>query len=69
LLAGSTNGSDEAGAAGATLTEAENAPLAFVIVDTSPVGNVAGAVAPTIGTGPTITVAPDSGVVCAMSLD
>jgi hypothetical protein len=32
-------------------------PDAFVVVDTSPEGNVAGGVAPTISVGPTTTVA------------
>ncbi len=45
------------------------APFASVVADTSPIGNCAGDVAPTIGTGPTITVAFASAMVCDASAD
>ncbi len=62
LYVGITNGSDNAGLAGGVGTFTEKAPVVVVFVDTSPAGNEAGGVAPTIGTGPMITVAPDNGL-------
>jgi hypothetical protein len=64
-----TNGSALVGAAGATESVALNVPVALVVTETSPVGSVGGGVAPITGTGPTTTVAPESGVVCVASVE